>query len=466
MRKNIVFKLGIILTFIFVSIMIFSSCSLLPNSNEKYISKTLINDKGELLIVYSNGLTQNLGVVVGKDGKDGINGINGIDGKDGLNGNDGKDGIDGTDGADGKDGELIIQGGESSTPLPLSIANCVQSAVIIQCGFDSKYTPSNEIDGYANGAGVFYKINKEAGSAFIITNYHVVFNKDNSTNNGISENIDVFLYGHLSENQAIKAKYVGGSMQYDLAVLEINNSEILKTAEIKPVQIRSSDSVHVGETVFAIGNPKSDGFSVSSGIISTDSETIEMTAADEKSKINIRVMRTDAAINAGNSGGGLFDENGNLIGIVNAKYVDSTIDNIGYAIPSRTAVAIIENIMYNCLNTDVECVKRPMLGITVQIQNPHSVYNKETGYVDLYEDSTVVQINEGSIAEGKLMLGDILRKIEISGITNSSINVTRQYMIEEIINARIGDTVKLTVERNGELVEVSFEITEACIVNS
>ena len=253
-------------------------------------------------------------------------------------------------------------------------------------------------------------------------------------------------------------------MQYDLALLEIKNSDLIKSAEIKKIDIRSSDEVYVGESVFAIGNPKAEGFAVTSGIVSVDSETIEMKAADEVSTINIRVMRTDTPINSGNSGGGLFDENGHLIGIVNAKYFDSSIDNIGYAIPSSTMVTIIENIKYYCLNTETKNVQRPLLGITVEIKNPYSKYNKETGLVDLYENSTVVSVTEGGLADGKLFEGDILRKIEISGITNLSVNVTRQYKIEALINARLGDIVTITVERNGELVEVPFEITRACFV--
>ena len=255
-------------------------------------------------------------------------------------------------------------------------------------------------------------------------------------------------------------------MQYDLALLEIKNSDIIKNSEIKKVDIRSSDEVHVGESVFAIGTPKAEGFSVTSGIISVDSETIEMTAADEVSKINIRVMRTDTPINSGNSGGGLFDENGRLIGIVNAKYIDSTIDNIAYAIPSSTVVTIIENIKYYCLNTEFKNVQRPLLGITVEIKNPYSKYNEETGLVDLYENSTVISVNEGSAAYGKLFEGDILRKIEISGSTNASVNITRQYKIEILINARLGDIVTVTVERNGVLVEVPIEITRACFVTA
>ncbi len=472
MKNRFIFRISIVLTLIFISAFIFTSCSLLNETdNAKYITGTSINAKGELVVTYSNGTMQNLGVVVGQDGKDGVNGKDGVDGKDGLNGKDGvngKDGIDGKDGVDGKDGETVLPDGTiiNSTSFSQAVASCIQSTVVIQAGFDSKTTIEQEIDSFATGAGVIYSLNKESGNAFIITNYHVVYNNVSSTSNGISDSIDVYLYGHLSEEQGIRATYVGGSMQYDLALLQITNSDLIKTAEIKAVDIRNSDDIHVGESVFAVGNPQSSGFSVTSGIISVDSETIEMIAADEKSKINIRVMRTDTAINSGNSGGGLFDENGKMIGIVNAKYVDTKIDNIGYTIPSRTVVAVIENLMYYCLNTNCEQVQRPMLGITVQIKNPHAQFNKETGLVDLYEDSTVISVNEGSLADGKLLADDILRRIEISGKRNYSVDVTRQYMIEVLINARVGDTVKVTVERNGELVDVSFIITQDCIIAS
>ena len=432
----------------------FSACSLFSRSSEsESIVSSYINEKGELIVQYSSGNYQNLGVVVGKDGEDGKDGI---DGKDGLNGKDGKDG------EDGKDGNSI----SNSTSITMPVADCIQSTVVIQSEFlipDKLGVPT---EAFSTGSGVIYEFNKEYGSALIVTNYHVVFNNnDLNTTDGISNNINVFLYGHLSENQAITATYVGGSMQYDLALLEIKNSDLIRTAEIKKVDIRSSDEVYVGESVFAIGNPKASGFSVTSGIVSVDSETIEMMAADEVSTINIRVMRTDTPINSGNSGGGLFDENGHLIGIVNAKYFDSSIDNIGYAIPSSTMVTIIENIKYYCLDKEFKNVQRPLLGITVEIKNPYSKYNEETGLVDLYENSTVVLVTEGSLAEGKLFEGDILRKIEISGSTNQSVEITRQYKIEMLINARVGDIVTVTVERDGNLVIVPLEITRSCFVS-
>ena len=126
-------------------------------------------------------------------------------------------------------------------------------------------------------------------------------------------------------------------MNYDVAVLRIDKSDIVKTAAEKgtlcAVSFGDSDNVAVGQTAIAIGNPEAEGISVSSGIISVTSEDITMTAVDESSTVTMRVIRTDTAINSGNSGGGLFDTQGKLIGIVNAKMKTEKAENIAYAIP-------------------------------------------------------------------------------------------------------------------------------------
>ena len=88
-----------------------------------------------------------------------------------------------------------------------------------------------------------------------------------------------------------------------------------------------------------------------------------MTAADGSATVSFRVMCTDTAVNSGNSGGGLYDNEGNLIGIVNAKIVDDGVENIGYAIPSNVAVSIAENIIDYCHGTDEERVQIALLGI-------------------------------------------------------------------------------------------------------
>ena len=460
MRVKNLLKLSVLVISIIFCVSLFSACSISDFITLKevpeYITNTYINENGELVVEYSDNSTQNLGVVVGKDGKDGIDGTDGIDGVDGK---------DGANGADGKDGAIIIQGEENNaSSLSYAVANSIQSAVIIQGSYTD---PTTLQTGYSSGAGVIYQCNKAAGDAIIITNYHVVFNVNSQTENNICEQIDVFLYGAVSSDSIIEATYVGGSMHYDLAILKVTNSDVIKNSDVSAVNIKDSSKVHVGDTAFAIGNPKADGFSVTAGIVSVDSENIELTLADDETYGSIRVMRVDTPINSGNSGGGLFDESGNLIGIVNAKYSDAKIENIGYAIPSSTVVAIVENLLDYCLDTDNETIKRPLLGISVQIQNPHSKYDSETGFVEIYEDPTVVEIvSFSSIAFGKLQIGDIIRKVEIQD-SGEVFEITRQYqLLDALLHARIGDTVIITVERNGEMIAKSMIITEDCTSNS
>ncbi len=461
MKNKSIFKLTFLLVLIFISILAFSSCSLdglfgNNNDSKQYIVSTTINENGELIITYSNNTIKNLGVVVGKDG---------ADGKDGQDGKDGKDGIDGKDGKDGKDGATIIEGEVVQAPtLDKTVADVLTSTVVIQ----SVYTdPTTEKKSYSSGAGIIYSCNKENGSAIIVTNYHVVYSPKSSTSNKVSDEINVYLYGFISEEAEMKATYVGGSMQYDLAVLEVTNSDTIKNSDVKSVDIRSSTLVHVGETAFAVGNPNADGFSVTSGIVSVDSEYIDITVADDATEVSMRVMRVDTPVNPGNSGGGLFDANGKLIGIVNAKYADQKTDNIGYAIPSSTVVAIVENIIDNCYGTTNEKLLRPLLGVSVQVKNLHAQFNPETGYVELYEDPTVVEIvSYTSIAYGKLMIGDIVKKVQIVE-SNMTFEITRQYhLLDSLLYARVGDTVLVTVDRGGELVTLNMVITSACITES
>lgn len=454
MKLKKLIKVSVLFLSIFLALT-FSACSIddfIASTDEaKSIEKTYINEDGELIIEYSDKTSQNLGLVVGKDG---------VDGKDGT---DGKDGEDGKDGQDGKDGSIIISGGSETGSISTSyaVANAIQSTVLVQSAFVNESDPATP--SYSSGAGVIYSCNKNAGDALIITNYHVVFGPDAQK---VSDDISVYIYGSVTTEQAIPATYVGGTMHYDLAVLKVSSSDIIKNSEVSAVNIKDSSKVHVGDTAFAIGNPRAEGFSVTSGIVSVDSETIEMTLADEQTKGTMRVMRIDTPVNSGNSGGGLFDENGNLIGIVNAKYSDSKIENIGYAIPSSTVVAITQNLIDNCLDKNFDTIKRPLLGIMVQIQNPYAKYNSETGYVDLFEDSTVVEItSESSIAYGKLFEGDIIRGIKVSGRDN--VQITRQYqLLDALLYAKVGDVVTLTIEREGVILTAYVIITEECISNT
>lgn len=172
----------------------------------------------------------------------------------------------------------------------------------------------------AGGSGVIYQTNKNEGDAYIITNHHVAYDGYD----GIFENIYVYLYGLENENYEIKAEYIGGSMQYDLAVLKITNSDILRNSFAQEAEFANSDEVQILDPVVAVGNAQGEGISATAGTINVDSEYLTMITVDNSMRVNYRVMRTDAAINPGNSGGGLFNSRGELVGIVNAKVQSSS----------------------------------------------------------------------------------------------------------------------------------------------
>lgn len=419
------------------------------------IEDTFINEIGELIIVYSNGESKNLGVVVGKDGKDGENGK---DGKDGENGKDGADGKDGKDGKDGLDGTVS---GSTGSNVGASVSKATRSAVSII----AKFVDIFDTESASAGSGVIYKYDEESDGYFIITNYHVVY--DSSF--GVSDDIRVYLYGNEYAEGAINAKYIGGSLNYDIAVLHIENNDIFKASCAVAVETAPSSTVSIGDTAIAVGNARGEGISATAGVVSVDSESIEMTGADGKTPVTFRVMRTDTPINRGNSGGGLFNDKGQLIGIVNAKIIVEGVEGIGYAIPSTLALNVADNIIDNCYGKSEKTVKRALLGISVSIIESSSVLDPSTGKIGIKEKVYVVQANSNNLFGTQIMANDVIKSIKLDRL--EKITVTRQFhVIDYLLQARVNDTGVLTVERETspgqwEEVELSFTITESCIAN-
>lgn len=456
------FKTYFALIFLILICLILGSCSSYFLPEERTIKSTDINELGQLIIYYTDGTFENLGVVVGKDGAQGPQGEAGKDGKDGKDGTDGtngKDGEDGKDGINGADGSITIVGGSMSDSTQIAISKCLFNSVSIACAF-TKIEEGFPKSYGASGSGVIYKVNKESGDAIIITNQHVVYDSASITANGISPNIQVYLYGLEYSNFAIDATYIGGSASYDIAVLKITNSDIIKNSDSTSVSLRDSSTVCVGEETFAIGNPMGEGISATTGILSVDSEEIEMKSITGTGTNSHRVMRVDTPINPGNSGGGLFDSNGNLIGIVNAKNIESEVENVGYAIPSNIAIGIVENILYYCNGTTSTAPMRALLGISVGIDNPHAEFDASSGKTFIVEDVIVRGVNSGSVAEGILSVNDTLKTISIND--GEEIQITRQFMIiDTLLYAHVGDTINITYQNSAQKeCTASFIITE------
>ena len=415
---------------------VLSSCY---SASYKGIKETYINSDGELVIVYTNGEKENLGVVAGKDGEDGKDGANGVDGEDGKDGQ-------------GSQGNITITGGQN---ISLATSKATRSAVSVVAYYNDRFSQ------YASsGSGVIYKYEKTTDGYFIITNYHVVYDADN----GISNEIYVMLYGNEYSDGFITAEYIGGSLNYDIAVLYIKNDDIIKNSSAVCVDVANSNEVCIGDTAIAVGNARGEGISATTGVISVDSESLEMTGADENTPVTFRVMRTDASVNPGNSGGGLYNEKGELIGIVNAKIIVDGVEGIGYAIPSVVAINVADNIIDNCFKQSNTYVKRALLGITISVSESKSIYNTETGKISIVETVYVVEASSKSLLADSIKANDVIVSIQLEG--HEKLVVTRQFhVIDYLLQARVGDTGTLVVLRDGEEISLDFTISSTCIAN-
>lgn len=213
--------------------------------------------------------------------------------------------------------------------LPDMIEDAKQSIVSVinmQVNVDPFITEQADQNHEAGlGSGIIYK--KYENKAYILTNNHVVENANK-------------LVVKLSNGKRIDAKLIRKEPSLDLAVLEIDGSNISKTATLG-----DSDKIQTGESVIAIGNPLGLENSVTKGIISSKKREIPIGIdGNNQTDKKIQVIQTDTAINPGNSGGALFNQNGEVIGINSSKITQQAVEKIGFAIPINTAKAIIETL--------------------------------------------------------------------------------------------------------------------------
>ncbi len=354
---------------------------------------------------------------------------------------------------------------QNTTSSLVGVNKAMQSAVSVYAKFpinadNYPYRKSTVIC----GAGVIYKMEQEY--SYIVTNYHVLYCSSTSSESKLATEAYVYQYGsdveisldsnkdyQISGNPTL-CEYIGGSMQYDIGVLRVKTADLIaKNATATAVKIASG--YKVGEKATAIGNPEGEGISVSSGVVSVESETVTITGVDNVTDVNFRVLRIDTAINGGNSGGGLFNENGELIGIVNAKLVYSSSDNtpidgMCYALPIDNITKVADNIIYYYnIKNEFTPVYRLYLGINYQTKNSKQVYNPLTGEMHI-EDQLVVakapDINSLAYSFG-IQKDDVITELRIN---DKTYKLTRSfYMSDLLLTVRTDDTISLSYTRDG-----------------
>lgn len=281
----------------------------------------------------------------------------------------------------------------------------------------------------ASGSGI---IISEDG--YILTNNHVVSSSSSESNSYYqitdAGKVTVTLFGDETEYEA---KIVGQDEQTDLAVIKIEKTGLTKA------EFADSDSVKVGEFAMAVGNPVNMNSTVTTGIVSAVNRKI--TDSDGKT---YTCIQTDAAINSGNSGGALVNSEGKVIGINTLKLSGTGIEGIGFAIPINSTTDITSQLI------QYSKVKRPFIGISGIDLNAETAktYNLVEGvYVKSVEDFSAAE-------KAGLKAGDVI--IEVEG---KSIKTMDE--LNEVKNShKIGDELKLKINRNGTEKEITLTLGE------
>lgn len=314
---------------------------------------------------------------------------------------------------------------------------------------------SRQYKSASTGSGIIVGDNDD--ELLIATNNHVV---DGATTlsvcfigddvaNAETETVNAGDNGDLNVEDAVSAKIKGTDADNDLAVVAVKKSDIPEDTlnQIKIAQIGSSDDLAVGQQVVAIGNALGYGQSVTSGWISALNRTI----STDDGMNSTGLIQTDAAINPGNSGGALLNMKGELIGINSAKYADSAVEGMGYAIPISKAKPILEELMNRETREKVDSSKKGYLGVSLASLTTEAIemYNMPTGaFVRSVEDDSPAQ-------EAGICKGDIIVKFDGQKVSDGD------DLLDKLQYYKSGEKIEAVIARatNGEYEENTIELT-------
>ena len=330
------------------------------------------------------------------------------------------------------------KGGTEITKVVAEVKNAVVSVINKQATSRNNLYGTQQTGGElataSEGSGVIYK--NEGGYAYIVTNYHVIAK---------SQELEVLLADGTRE----KAELVGSDQWTDLAVIRIANTNVSTVAEFA-----NSDEVEVGQTAIAIGSPLGSEFatSVTQGIVSATNRAVATDVdGDGQEDWVVTAIQTDAAINPGNSGGALINSAGQVIGINSMKISKSSVEGMGFAIPSNEVVSIIKQLEENGKIT------RPALGISMV--NLTSVNTRVIQQMNLPADVksgvVIAEVDsKGSAKAAGLQAYDVI--VEMDGQKIEGIQNLRKVLYSH----KVGDKMEVTYYRNGQKQTTTISLTE------
>jgi 2-alkenal reductase len=280
------------------------------------------------------------------------------------------------------------------------------------------------------------ELRQGAGSGFlwdreghIVTNFHVIEGA-----RGIQVRLD--------SGEAVDATYVGGTPDYDLAVIRLRRNIL----NIQPIPVGISEDLRVGQTVLAIGNPFGLSRTLTTGVISALDRRLPTATGREV----VGVIQTDAAINPGNSGGPLIDSSGRLIGVNTAIISGSgSSAGIGFAVPVDVVYQVVPQLIAKGK------FPRPGIGIIILDEEIAAGLGVVGVVIDrIVPDSAVERAGLKGIDYRRRVLGDIIVAVEGKPIVNMD------DFIKSLRNAEIGEVIKLQVKRGEKLLEVAVTVMD------
>lgn len=304
-----------------------------------------------------------------------------------------------------------------------AVENIYDATVVVITSKDGKVMGS--------GSGFVYKTDDK--KAYIITNHHVV-----SVGNEFSIT--------LSNEDIVKAKLIGSDPYADIAVLSVDKDKVLATAKLG-----STDSIRVGDTVFAVGAPLDSSaysFTVTRGILSGKDRAVEVSLnSSSQADWVMRVLQTDTAINSGNSGGPLCNSNGEVIGITNMKLSKTGVEGMGFAITIEDAKEASEAIISG------KEKEYPYLGVTmynvsaIYYSNPELLKANVSSGAFIYEVDADSSAYKAGLRPGDIVIG--IGKDEIKSVATLRYNLYKH---------EIGEKVTFKINRDGEEKNLNIKL--------
>ncbi len=291
-------------------------------------------------------------------------------------------------------------------------------------GYGESDTDTNTEQVSSQGSGVIYK--KDGEYAYIVTNTHVI--------NG-AKKVDI----RLADGTKVPGEIVGTDTYSDIAVVKISSEKVSAVAEFG-----DSSKLTVGETAIAIGSPLGSEYAntVTQGIVSSLNRTVSLKSEDGQA-ISTKAIQTDTAINPGNSGGPLINIQGQVIGITSSKIATNggtSVEGLGFAIPSNDAIKIIEQLEKKGK------VTRPALGIQmVNLSNLSTTDLQKLKLPDSITSGVAVRSVQSNMpANGHLEKYDVITKVDGNPITSAT------ELQNALYSHSVGDEMTITYYRNGK----------------